>query len=173
MKEDPLNTALLNKLVPKEVQKMVSEIEHKKKKLSSVAAQLEQASPPIELSIYYLLLKRDIDRRERIVRIVEREKHKAEEAAWIVGSPKTPKDSQYLTEFKKLTQSYFSSFPTLSFQHRNVPVDYYVHVKTLEYCGLIEMGSSLVEAKEGSLYFVRKKDVEHLITAGKMKVLLK
>lgn len=169
MKEESINPLLQTRTSKKEVERIKTQIEIKKKRLRELAQELEQDQKSVELSIHYLLLKREIERLTRVVRILEREETREIENAWIKEN-KAEEPTEYLQKFKEITNKYYSHFPVLNFSYRDVPVEYYVHVLALEECGVIEMGDSLVETKKGSLYFVRKKEILHLLAGGLMKI---
>lgn len=142
----------------------------KKKRLAELASDLIDNQKSVELSMYYLLLKREIERLVRIVKIVEREENREAENAWICEARTDESPTEYIEEFKKITNKYYRSFPLLNFTHRDVPIEYYVHALALEECGVIEMGNTLVETKKGSLYFVRKREILHLLNRGAMEI---
>ncbi|KAI5192433.1 hypothetical protein NECID01_1928 [Nematocida sp. AWRm77] len=170
MKVKDSNALLSMKCGRKETEKLALQIEAKKKKLSKLSLLL-QKHQSVEVSIAYLLAKREVDRLERVSRIVRREAQRDAENEWVrKGSTEQSADIQ---KFQKVTKQYYSYFPTLSFFHRDVPLEYYSHVQALERCGVLEIGESLVETEKDSLYFVRKKEVSHLISAGLMKVMRK
>lgn len=156
----------------KEMVKIRMLIDAKSAELEKIALELESPSSATETSIAYLLLKREIDRLKRILHIVSKEKNAEIESRWIsTGSvPKT--NSAYLSKFMEITNRYFQYFPQVNFFHRDPPAEHFVHARALEDCGLVQMGTSFVDAKQGSLYYARKKDIEHLLAKKMMKILL-
>ncbi|KAI5192510.1 hypothetical protein NEMIN01_2061 [Nematocida minor] len=169
MNEEELNGLLQTRTSQKELARIKTQIEIKKKRLSELAKELEKDQKTVELSMYYLLLKRETERLTRIVKILEREKKKEAEHVWIKEG-KTKEASEYLHKFREITNRYYNNFPLLNFTHREVPIEYYVHALAMEECGVIEMGDSLVETTKGSLYFVRKKEIIHLLHNESMKI---
>jgi len=168
MKEEALNSLLLRTKINKnEMLKIASIVTQKKKRLGELAKNFEK-DPSVELSLNYLLLGREVQRLERVKRIINREKHKEIENRWILdGKAESAED---IAGFRKITKKYYDVFPSLSFTSREVPIEYYSHVQAVEECGLMEIGSSLIESRKGSLYYVRKKDVLHLLASGMMKI---
>lgn len=167
MAEEEFNALLSIKGDEKEQAKLKVQIETRKKKLAKVS-QLLPTQQSAELSIAYLLMKRELDRLERLGRIRRRERQKEAENEWVLTG-NTPTGTN-LQPFQEITRQYYSYFPTLSFTHRDVPLEYYSHVQAVTRCGVVEIGENLVETEKDALYFVRKKDVAHLITSGLMKV---
>ncbi|KAI5186849.1 hypothetical protein NEHOM01_1744 [Nematocida homosporus] len=168
MKEEPLNLLLSQPVSPKEITRLRTQIDTKNERLQEIASALDQPSPPPELSIAYLLLKREIDRLKHLLHLVELQKTKTLENQWIFGQvPET--HSPHLQRFATITREYFELWPTLSFHNRDPPAEYYIHARAIEDCGIVQMGSTFVEAKKGSLYYARKKDIAHLLHTGLMQ----
>ncbi|KAI5180035.1 hypothetical protein NEOKW01_0364 [Nematocida sp. AWRm80] len=165
MREEVLNTLLLRSVSDKEYNRLLQEIDLKKKLLEQISVELQNNSTSKELSIGYLLQKREIERIERIQRIIKRERIREIETNRI--------KSEYLAKYQKIENKYKEYYCTLNFNNREVPVEHYVHVQVIEECGLIEMDNDLIETQKNSLYYLRKKDIQHLIYQGKMKVVHK
>lgn len=170
MREEELNALLQTRINKKELSRIKAQIKIKKKRLNELANDLKNSQRSVELSMYYLLLKREIERLVRIVKIVEREENRELENRWIKEGQEDEDTSEYMKRFKEITNRYYNSFPLLNFTHRDVPIEYYVHALAVEECGVIEMGGSLIETKKGSLYFVRKKEILHLLNRGSMEI---
>ncbi|KAI5160544.1 hypothetical protein NEAUS03_1192 [Nematocida ausubeli] len=180
MQEESLNALLQSRTNRKELARIKAQIAIKEKRLQELAAEIEKTPNSVELSIFYLLLKREIERLVRIVKIKELEKNRALEFQLYeekekTSSTKIQEESRnpYLQKFKEITSNYYTNFPFINFMHRNVPVEYYVHVLAKKDCGVIEMGGNLIETKKGSLYFMRKKEVEYLLSNGSMEIIKK
>lgn len=170
MKQERESAFLLALTTDREIENMEKRLGRKRRRLEQVAAEIEDKEEKTENYLYYLLVKREVDRLERILRIKKRERAIAEETDYLQGRPLSKK-TQHLEEFIRITNEYQACFPSLSLASRDVPMEYYVRVVALKYCGLVEMGNVVVETKPGALYFVRKKEVEHLLAAGMMKLL--
>ncbi|KAH9385272.1 uncharacterized protein NEMAJ01_0168 [Nematocida major] len=168
MKEEGLNALLQTRASKKEVARIKMQVEIKKKRLAELGSALEKNQQSVELSVCYLLLKRETERLIRVSKILEREGNKEQENAWVVKGVHS-RESEYMHKFKEITNRYYSRFSMLNFTHREVPVEYYIHALATEECGVIEMGDSLIETKKGSLYYVRKKEILHLLGSGAMK----
>lgn len=170
MKQERESAFLLALATDREIEGVEKRLGRKRRRLEQVAAEIEEKEEKTENYLYYLLVKREADRLERILRIKKRERAVAEETDYLLGRPLSRK-TQHLEEFRRITSEYQACFPSLSLASRDVPMEYYVRVVALKYCGVVEMGSVVVETKPGALYFVRKQEVEHLLAAGMMKLL--
>lgn len=170
MKEEELNALLQTGTNKKELSRIKAQVEIKRKRLSELSDELRKDQKSVELAMCYLLLKRETERLIRVLTIVERENNRESENKWIHEGKTDENTLEYIDRFKQITNKYYNNFPLLNFTHRDVPIEYYVHALAVEECGVIEMGDSLIETKKGSLYFVRKKEIVHLLNNGSMKI---
>ncbi|KAI5165621.1 hypothetical protein NEIRO03_0591 [Nematocida sp. AWRm78] len=180
MQEEALNAILLSRTNKKELARIKSQILIKENQLKELAVEIEKDPNSVELSLCYLFLKRETERLVRIIKIKEIERNRLlesyvhEDAAGVADKAELSGGGDiYLKKFKEITNKYYSNFPFINFMHRDVPIEYYVHVLAKKECGIIEMGGNLIETKKGSLYFIRKREVEYLLNNGSMEVVKK
>lgn len=169
--EEVLRSMAAGRKVPgRDLARLQAEIEAKKAHLEDLRREVEEGAA-LDASVAYLLTKRSLERSERVMRIHKREKFKQAEGAWHRGAHGMGKDeAEYFAGYSSMMDEYAGGFPSLDFKNRQVPIEYYVHVHALGFCGVLEIGDKFIEVKENSLYFVRKKDVLHLLESGRMRL---
>lgn len=137
--------------------------------ISSVKREVQEKQAYIDgnrdnpsIDIAYASLRRS----ERLLRALLRNNLQHKEHQYLNGTEVG--DEGYIRKYKAIIDGYLSYY-ALDARNRSVPNDYYIYVEALDFCGVLRVGDKFIEVREGSLYYVRKKDVHHLISSGKMK----
>ena len=163
----PYNSAAVNAL------KM--ELDFVQQKIEEIKREAEQNSITEELSINFAIHKAYRDRNERILRAYAFFRSKIITWNYFAKSDIKGCLSAAEVEFKndvhEALDTYLAPYSDLNFFNNEPPLDFYVQVVTLEDCGLVLCGDDFIDLRKDRLYFLRKSDISHLISANLAKIL--
>lgn len=158
-----------------QVNNLKKELDFVDKKLEALKQEAESSGITKELSINFALLKAYKDRNVRILKtyvfnrflkIMTNYFEKNDIKGLLSAS-----ESNFESEYLNICEEYLSSSKHLDLMDRDPPLNFFVQIMTLEDCGMILNGDDFIELKKGRLYFLRKADVAHLISARLVKLL--
>jgi hypothetical protein len=128
-----------------------------------------------ELSLNYLVLKKYEERNERMKKAYLFNRALKMQKAYFnkqkIEHLISNEEKGHFYEYKAFLDKYFSEYPYLDFFEDSPPLDLFVHVYTLQDCGVVLDGTEFIEMKKNRLYFLRKRVVRHLILNDYVKVI--
>lgn len=151
----------------REVMRLDTEMAYVSKKINEMKQQAAKGVVNEELSVNFVLLKSYHDRCLRIrrayiwyrIRVIEQNYFKKEDIQDLMSAD----ELAYKNRFTELLDEYLSEYRHLDLVHRDVPLNFYVQIFTLEDCGLVMCGKELMDLKKHRIYFLKRSDVAHLL----------
>lgn len=127
-----------------------------------------------ELSVNYIMLKYFRERNKRILRCYSFHRVQLLFDAFFskmhVGHLLSCDEEDLARRYHAVLRDYLDSFPMLDFSAREPPIQFFVQIVTLEDCGLVMDGESLVELRKNRIYFIKRSAVMHLINEGLVQI---
>ncbi|KAF7675944.1 DNA replication complex GINS protein PSF1 [Astathelohania contejeani] len=158
----------------KNVSKLLEENRILETKMKALKDTIDEFNITEEISTNYFLLKRFEDRNKRILRaylfwrslrIQESYFTKNNIRYFLSNDEKT-----HYAKYQILVGEYLNNFKYLDFFSNDPPLELFVHVLTLEDCGVILDENVFIELKKGRLYFVKKKSILHLLNRNMIQL---
>ncbi|TBU00004.1 hypothetical protein CWI38_0504p0020 [Hamiltosporidium tvaerminnensis] len=157
------------------LQKIESENNLLEEKMKEVREKAERNEVSEKLSTDYFLLKKFKERNERI-RIayqfsrcikIQNNYFKKDKIQHLLSD----EENKHSFQSKQIFDEYFSEFGILDFIDEDPPLNNFVQILTLDNCGVVLDGNDFLEMKKNKLYFVKKKNIKHLIDQGLVKMI--
>ncbi|KAI5170500.1 GINS complex subunit 1 [Pancytospora epiphaga] len=175
MLSEDVGRELLEEMRQKQIQQynsqrvghLEAEIEHVNSKLEFLKRKAASSEVSESLSVNFAILKAYKDRNMRILRAYRFYRMgKIQENYFAKKDIKRllcTDEQGFENIYNEIIDEYLDDYRHLDFRSREPPLDYYVQIVTLENCGLIMSGNSFIDLKKGRLYFLKMKDIAHLI----------
>lgn len=80
-------------------------------------------------------------------------------------------ETEFQSQFSTICDKYFEIYSHLNLHDRTPPLDLYVQILTMQDCGMILSDNEMVELKGNRIYYLKKRDVMHLINQNKARVI--
>jgi GINS complex subunit 1 len=78
---------------------------------------------------------------------------------------------EMLNDFSKISNEYLRAYTHLNLNDRQPPLNHYVTIITLADCGIVLIGDHFVTLKKDTIYFLKKTDIAHLLSARMVEVI--
>jgi len=158
----------------RQVGRLEAEIEYVDAKLEALKREAAHSEVSESLSVNFAALKAYRDRDVRILRAYKFFRMRKIQDNYFdkhdIKRLLSTDEQCFENAYGDVLDGYLEDYRHLDFRSRDPPLNFYVQIMTLENCGLIMSGSDFIDLKKGRLYFLKMRDIAHLIDKKLVKI---